>query len=424
MKRRFFCILLALLLLPLLPACEKKAAPTDYTLVENGTATLYVQIPADASPQILYARDRLVTHVQSLAGVTLPSGSEPNPPTPFVLMLGETREELGAKLADKLEADTLMLRAEGNRLYLVATNDAFLYDGVELLISKLQKGEDGALRWLGIAEERAAGDKTSLRYLFTQGSVVDSSAKLLGHVPFHPDGIKGTQGGCIVGNYLYQAFVKADKESDELHNITYIGKYDMTTQSMVTYSELLDLNHANDITYNSKTNELLVVHNKPRYKQLSIIDPETLTLKRTVELPGPVYSITYNAARDQYMVGRSNGQNIQPVSADFQFLVTEPYQATPLTKHYTTQGICSDDTFVYCVLYDSLRGNTSAGQHVITVYDWYGNYVGMIHFDNGRLEPENISIEGGRITVLSYDSKKGGALHEITPTAVKTVAED
>ena len=427
MKRRILCLLLAILAIIPLYGCEKEPDPVsvDIALVEGGEAKLYVQLPADTPTQVLYAKDRLLFYVQEKTGATLTCGTEPKAGVP-TLTLGNTIDELSQKRAAKLEGDVFRIYAAEQRITLVATNDAFLYDAIERLIEKMEYDAGSkALRLSGVLDETAAGDKTSLRYMFTQSDTVATAEELSATVPHHPgadgvlgtaDDVKGTQGGCRVGNYHYQSFIKTDKESNEANNITYVGKFDLTTGETVLYSDLLDLNHANDITYNAKTNELVIVHNAPRAKMLTCLDPDTLTVTRRLELPTSAYAITYSAARDRYMIGVSGSKDLLPVSPDMQKLAQKPYKATPSADRCTTQGICSDDTFVYCVLWDSKYKVSPQMQNRITVYDWYGNYVGTINITVDKLEPENVSVENGTFFVLAASSK-GGKIYRITPTA-------
>ncbi len=427
MKKRILCLLLALLCIIPLYGCEKEPDPVsvDITLVESGEAKLYIQLPADTPAQILYARDRLVFYVQEKTGVTPESGTEAKSGVP-TLTLGNNIDELSAKRCEKLEGDVFRIYAAEQRITVVATNEAFLYDAIDHLIEKMEYDEETkTLRLSGVLDTTAAGDTTSLRYMFTQSGTVASEESVQCTIPFHPgadgtlgndDDVKGTQGGCRVGNYHYQAFIKTDKESNEMNNITYVGKYDLTTNEIVKYSELLDLNHANDITYNQKTNELVIVHNAPRGRMLTCLDPETLAITRRLELPISAYAITYSAARDQYMIGVSGSKDLLPISPDMQKMAANPYKATPTANRCTTQGIGSDETFVYCVLWDSKYTVSPSMQNRITVYDWYGNYVGTINITVDKLEPENISVVNGEIFVLAYASGKGGRIYQITPT--------
>ena len=104
-----------------------------------------------------------------------------------------------------------------------------------------------------------------------------------------------------------------------------------------------------------------------------------------------------------YVVGR-NSQNLCFINSDFTFADIDQALSTTLSYGHTTQGICSDDNFIYCALWDNEKKNTPEFQNIITVYDWYGNFVGIINIDIGKIEPENISIVNGRIELLALNT--------------------
>jgi hypothetical protein len=60
-----------------------------------------------------------------------------------------------------------------------------------------------------------------------------------------------------------------------------------------------------------------------------------------------------------------------------------------------TQGICCDQTYIYCVL---------SNENAIVVYDWFGNYKSLISLDAiaKTIEPENISVVGNTIYVAAW----------------------
>ena len=429
MVKRILCLLLCVFtLLPLLAACstEPDAAAVDITLVENGKAKLYIQLPKDSPAHVLYAKDRLLYYVQEKTGASLRSGTKERTDVP-TLTIGNDIDDLSTGQCADLEGDVFRIFAAEQRITVVATNEAFLYDAIDHLIEKMTYDEaTNTLKLSGKLDATKEGDKSSLRYMFTQSKTVGTTESIECTVPFLPgadgvlgtsDDVTGTQGGCRLGNYQYQCIIKNDAASNQMNNITYVVKYDLTTKQTVACSELLDLNHANDITYNEKTGELVIVHNTPRPKMLTFMDPDTLAVTRRVELPGEIYAITYNAARDIYMVGVSGGQRLRPISADFENLTSVPYDATPTTSLCTTQGICSDDTFIYCALYDGKFKNSPNMQNCITVYDWYGNYVGTINMWLDKKEPENISIVNGEFFVLAHVSGTGGVIYRVTPVA-------
>lgn len=213
--------------------------------------------------------------------------------------------------------------------------------------------------------------------------------------------IKGFQGGCSDGErYYYQALMHYDHASGQEDNYTRIAKLDLTTGEVVQWSGDLRLNHANDITYNPKTNLLIVSNNSPHPKRLTLIDADTLEIVRCVELPFGAYSIEYNAKRDAYVAGISGTWDFTVLNADFEPMDGRVFKGTPLTARYTKQGVGADDYLIYFILWDGKHSKEPDFQNVISVYDWEGNFKGLIEFDVGVKEPENLSIVNGDIIAV------------------------
>jgi DNA-binding beta-propeller fold protein YncE len=274
------------------------------------------------------------------------------------------------------------------------------------------------LRLSGVLDETTAGDKTSLRYLFTQGDSLESTSTHHADLT-NPEGIAGEQGGCFDGTYYYQAFVKKHTASNEENNAVRIGKFDYKTGEAVAYSEVLSLNHANDMTINPQTGELFVAHNNPNRTRVSVLSTDTLTLLRTVELEAEIYGLSYCRSRDAFAAALSSSFNMRVLDANLALADDKILVGTNLTANYTRQGICSDDTFIYHVLWDGKRKSKPTFQNVISVYDWYGNFCGLINIAIGIIEPENISITQDGTLIVVASTKKGGGVYEIRPTSVR-----
>lgn len=410
---RSLSLLLALTLLLPLAGC---GALRTLKLAENGELQLGVVLP-EGSTQALYARDKLAHYLQNELGVPLPESAEG---CKYRVLLGNTGEKKSLTLAAELGADEYAVRVMGRDIVIVATNDAFLYDAVAALLQsdKLHLDrERGTLRLSGEFSVQEAGNKTSIRYLFTQGSTLTSTSLHYTDLP-NPEGQPTEQGGCFDGTYYYQAFLKKHSASDEAQNVVRIGKFDYKTKALIAYSEELALNHCNDITYNPRTGELFVAHNNPNRRRVSVLSAETLQILRTVEIDAKIYGITYDSGRDRFAVALSGSQNMRLLNADLSPVDETVIMGTELTKNYTTQGICSDDTFIYHVLWDGERKSKPTFQNVITVYDWYGSFVGVINFGIGIIEPENISINAQGTLMVVASTKNGGALYEITVTGI------
>lgn len=199
------------------------------------------------------------------------------------------------------------------------------------------------------------------------------------------------QGGWTDGVYFWQLFINKDSASNEANNAVLLMKYNLETKEIEQQSSFMKLNHANDMTYNAKLGYFVVCHNSPNRNLISYIDPQTLEIVETVALPGEreIYCIDYNAATDRYVVGNSGGQSFTILDGDLN-PISETHAPTDRTAECVTQGVATDDEFIYFVLYKP---------NEIAVYDWEGNFVTLIELDVGYIEPENISVVGDVIYV-------------------------
>lgn len=274
------------------------------------------------------------------------------------------------------------------------------------------------------------------------------------------------QGGCTDGTYWYQAFVNADPngDNDESDNKTLIVKTDLNGNKIRT-SDYLALSHTNDITYNEdlyyyndegefKQGVLVICHNAPNRSRvsfmnkedLSIIEPsaiydadgkqmvwnitgtETESTSETaayMEIGYKIWSIDYNATLQKYVVGCSNeGQGFRILNADFSDAYGKAFTPTDKTTGYTTQGVGSDDGYIYFILYyGSTCTNTNYSGHVIAVYDWNGKFVTVIEIPTDSIskttEPENLSIYNNAIYIgCNKDNSYAAEIYKVNVNGV------
>ncbi len=402
---------------------EPPATEPDEPIViaEGGEGKIYIVMPKGQSVNTVYAKDKLTVFVKSRTGVELEFGTDKD--NEYELLLGNTRRDESTAHKETLTGNQFGIKIEGKQIIINATQFAFLYDAMEYFIENFLTVTDNKIVLnTTSANYVGEGDTTSLRYILSKNDHPNADISREDGEPdevvFAAEGTSGTQGGCFDGTYVYQGFILKDAASEETRNVCKIvkqkfdGRPDTTTALKI--SEALDLNHTNDITYNTKTDELVVVHNNPFRTKLTVIDPKTLTVKRTVTIPINIYSLTYNAERDLYVAGCSGGQNLRILSADLSQTLSEEMISAEETKGLTTQGICSDDTFIYCTLWNS-NGKGAYSKNVITVYDWYGNHVGTIGTAI-EIESENISIVDGTLYVTAHSWWAGAAyIYKIEP---------
>ena len=389
------------------PVDEAKLDDPIELLAEGSSVT--VVIPANADRNINYASDRFINGVKRLANAEIALGTAEQE---VEILIGDTGRAESETLKATLGEDEFAVKLMGKKLVVVATEDAFLYEAVGVLLDFIKVDgnadvADGSITLKRSIDVKQEGDKSSYVYLFAQSTVLTSKAYNYVTFALPDDEIRATQGGCYDGTkYFYQGYIWHDGNT-EANNKVIIVKYDFERKVRVAQSEILSLNHCNDMTYVPDLNLIAVVNHGPNKTTITFINPETLTVEYTKKIAIAVYAIAYNHERNRYATGVSNSRDIRRWESDLTFKLSEKLiVANKVSDGYTTQGICADENFIYCVFWDSKNKNNKDFQNIATVYDWYGNYVGVIEFDVGKIEPENIFIRNGSVYVTCHS---GGA---------------
>ena len=244
------------------------------------------------------------------------------------------------------------------------------------------------------------------------------------------------QGGWTDGSYHYQAYKYVPNSADETQNQIYIVKYSMEntdesgTKTTTTY---MQLRHANDVTYNSKEQCFVVCYASPEhYKLEKIVFNSNGTPTRTVinlrdtitnTTQANIYSIDYNATRDCYVVGMSNGycqilnSNFERISGPFKTFEFRVLECDTCGKEaaFNYQGVSCDDRYIYFIMENTCVSSVGDGLHPvktdydgknrIAVYDWDGNFKHWIILDNDRTdyEPENLTVIDHVIYYAAWD---------------------
>lgn len=256
--------------------------------------------------------------------------------------------------------------------------------------------------------------------LLSGGVAVTSDATALCAVPYPGEDVRGFQGGCSDGKkYYYIAMMHYDFPSGQEDNYTRIAKVDLESGKVVKYSDALRLHHCNDLTYDPRRNCLIASHNRPHSERISFIDAETLTLLESRDLPFPIYAIEYHPERNGYVVGLSGTRKYRFLDKDMRPVDDRVFQFTPLTDRYTKQGVAADDRLIYFILWDGKHAKAEDFQNLIAVYNWDGEYCGLIEFDVGVKEPENISIVNGEILAVCGGSEP--MIYRIVPKAKENI---
>ena len=237
-------------------------------------------------------------------------------------------------------------------------------------------------------------------------SIIDSNKMLRGEAEYLGDipsfgNYTILQGGCVTDEYGY--FVMLDNTTTIAYTTTksIVLKYDMTSMTEVTRSEVLRMGHANDITYLPATNELLIIHVSGQ--KVSCLDADTLELKKTIRLPLEGHALAYVPETDRYVFAYDKA-GMFFMSGELEGKKWFESSSMPIATTLVTQGICADDKYVYHILWSS-QSNEEESESIILVFDWEGNEVMRIPIGLKNYEPENISIAGDGFIIAcnNYD---------------------
>ena len=214
------------------------------------------------------------------------------------------------------------------------------------------------------------------------------------------------QGACTDGKYAYFAVQESS---------TVLLKYDLKTWKLAKKATVSGLGHANDMTYNSRRDIIVVANNsavddKDADDLLTIVDPETLKVQGTVEALRKktakeieqeqkeqnkntqktnqnddkkdykvlkVYSVAYQESEDRYVVGLSGGYNFAVLDKDFK----QVKQYKGENTGYTRQGCDCDDDYIYFPQSD--------GRNVVVIYDFSGKHIDTVSLNHSH-EVENL----------------------------------
>lgn len=216
------------------------------------------------------------------------------------------------------------------------------------------------------------------------------------------DDWSAVQGGCTDGKYAYVLVENSEiaKTDASRRRQCILRKIDLQTWEVVAESKALPLDHGNDITYNSKLNQLVVTHCYDSPTHLSFINPDTLEIESTKEYYHSVYGIAYDAAHDRYVMGIRGSYEFAIFDGDFNLL----QYFHGVDTHYTKQGIECDEDYIYFV---------TSSENAIVCYDWDGNFKGVYDIEGTDEEVEHLFTDG-KSWYLSTNLGSGGKSYEVT----------
>ncbi len=362
------------------------------------SASAFVKRTSSAFKNYLnnHSSDQFSITVIGDAGETGVVSSDPE------ILIGRTDRAETLEVLASLPENSYAIKTVGNKIVIVGTSDALTIEAADYFRTVCMDGKNftekglviesnlNIVRTFALDGSLASYIRSGKEFNVTLTDVMTSPAIGVYYC---------AQGAASDGRYVY--FVLRKKKSEE--DYCKVTKHDLATGQKIAESEPLYLLHGNDMTYNPKTDKLIVSHcTSPEDVLVTIIDPHTLTVvEQSIDVGAGISSIEYNAAGDFY-VGSQGQTQLRYFDSDLNLIKTA---STRSLSGYTTQGMGSDDVY----LYQPVSGDTN---NAILVVTWAGSSVGVVYV-NTTTESETLIYVNGQYYISFYKKSDGAILKRL-----------
>lgn len=354
---------------------------TELVLVEDGSTDCTVVRTDEDDNYYKMTISTLTEKLSDSLGVKFAMGTDfenPKKPTPadkLEILFGPTVREESVQAQKDLNFNGYIIRVTDYKVVIVGSGtyqvNAALDHFCNVMIKDEKYFKDGRLAFpigLEIKKELEESESFDVGKELLEGTdVICGMKKIFGRTG--KNGFSISQGAACDGEFTYIAM---KKKGDDGVETDIILKVDMKTWTVVAESEELPLDHANDMAFDTKGNRLVVTN--MINSQITIIDPETLSITETITLPFNVWGLAYIPAQNRFVFRGSGSGYSGIIFTDENFKVIEgtPVYALDETG-YTGQGMDADDKYLYIP-----QSPEAHKRNRIRVYDWEGNFCGDI----------------------------------------------
>lgn len=278
------------------------------------------------------------------------------------ILIGDVGRKESQYLKSSLSGEGYIIKVVNRKLVIVGSDETWtaiaLYDFQEKVLNNSDYIINGTLVIpLSFIMKNETRDSQLLAYLLANDYDFSLSMDYVFTCP--NDGkLNIGQGATGDGSYYYFALKNTDDSAAK------IIKYSISNLKEVGKTGTFDGGHANDLTYNSATNSLLLAHGHAQGNILTVVSCKDMNVIKDIQIPVGAGAITFNSKRKYYAVSQG-GTSLHFLDESFNLM--ESFIREPVTG-YTAQGMGSDDSYIYFPM-------SGKNDNIIVVYDWDGVYI-------------------------------------------------
>lgn len=312
-------------------------------------------------------------------------------------LIGETPYEETATVKSSLPENSYAVQVMGRKIIIIGSDDTLtvkaLKEFCDRVLNNPERATAGKLTILPEDSFTVTLDKPyTISDMVSDGLTPTADYTEILHTPKQGQ-YSISQGAASDGTFVYIALRNSDDSG------AVIVKHRLDDGSFVAKSPVLQLGHANDMTFNTEKNLLVVAHGQKQGKIITLVNPETLEFIEDVDIEKGAGAITYNPATGSYAISQG-GKSLHMLDKDLDYVTS--YERTKL-EGYTAQGMGSDESYIYFPM-------SGSGQNILDTFDWDGNRICQVILPTPHESESLFYVNGRHFVSFNYD---GGTVYEI-----------
>ena len=381
---------------------ETESQPTELVIDEESIGRIlvaYHKEDAPASDSVYKSADNFRKRIQVKTdmSVRVTRVRQTSESQSVTFLIGDTPYDETEQVRAALPANSYTVQIIGRKIVIIGSDDTLTVKALKEFCTRVldnpERAQTGKLTILPEDSFTVTLDQPyTMADMLADGLIITTDYTELLNSPAQGQ-YRVAQGAACDGTFVYLAL----RNSDDTGAV--ITKHRLDDGSFVAKSGVLDLGHANDMTFNTEKNLIVVAHGQTEGKILTLVNPDTLELVEDVTIEKGSGAITYDPATNSYAISQG-GKSLHMLDKDLKY-VTSFDRTKP--DGYTAQGMGSDDQYIFFPM-------SGSAQNILDTYDWEGNPVCHIILPTTH-ESESLFYVNGRHFVAF--NVNGSTVYEI-----------